>query len=150
MYKFESLDWVKNIAQTNHNLKKKQVDPNAALNFVEDFSVGTIHGKSDGVQAQKISKDALEVIEDNDNDKVSLLLSKTEDGLAAPIVQEQRRSALAAGNRVASGSTPPVIGLTADATPAGATGTVPSTAEGSLILSSTGPKGSVDGRPGGK
>jgi hypothetical protein len=150
VYKFESLDWVKNIVQTNHNLKKKHVDPTAAFNFEEDFSVGTIHGKNDGVQAQTISKDASEVIEVNDDDEVSLLSSKTKDGLAAPVVQEQSSSAHAAGNRVASGSTPPVIGLTANATPTGATGTVPVAAEGSSIPPSTGPEGSVDGRPGGE
>ena len=58
MYEFESLNWVKNIVQTDHNLKKKHVDPTAAFNFEEDFSIGTIHGKNDGVQARKISKDA--------------------------------------------------------------------------------------------
>jgi hypothetical protein len=109
-----------------------------------------IHGKNDGVQAQTISKDASEVIEVNDDDKVCLLSSKTQDGLPAPVVQERSSSALAAGNRVASGSTPPVIGLTADATPAGATGTVPVAAEGSSIPPSTGPDGSVDGRPAGE
>ncbi len=90
------------------------------------------------------------MIKVNDNNEVSLVSSKTQDGLAAPVVQEQRRSALAPRNRVASGSTSPVIGLTADASPAGATGTLLVTAEGSLILSSTSPDGSVDGRPGGE
>ncbi len=63
---------------------------------------------------------AIEVVED---DEVSVISSKTQDGLAA-----------AGGIRVASDSTPPVIGLTANATPAGVPGQV----------------GSVDGRPGGK
>ncbi len=126
------------------------MDPTAAFNFEEDFSIGMIHGKNDGVQARTISKDASEVIEVNNDDEVSLLSSKTKDGLAAPVVQERSSSAHAAGNWVASGSTPPVIGLTANATPAGATGTVPVTAEGSSILPSTGPDGSVDGRPGGE
>jgi hypothetical protein len=48
---------------------------------------------------------------------------------------------------VASGSTPPVIGLTAKATPAGATGSAP---VGSPIPSGTGQVGSVDGGPGGE
>ena len=90
------------------------------------------------------------MIKVNGDDKVSLLSSKTQDSLAALVVQEQRRSALAAGNRVASGCRPPVIGLASNATPAGATGTVPVAAEGSLIPSSTSPDGSVNGRPGGK
>ena len=150
VYEFESLNWVKNIVQTNHNLKKKHVDPTAAFNFEEDFSVGTIHSKNNRVQARPISKDASDVIDVNDDNEVSLLSSKTQDGLAAPVVQEQSSSAHAAGNRVASGSTPPVIGLTTNATPARATGTVPIAAEGSSILPSTGPNGSVDGRLGGK
>jgi hypothetical protein len=33
VYEFKSLDWVKNIVQTDHNLKKKHVDPTAAFNF---------------------------------------------------------------------------------------------------------------------
>jgi hypothetical protein len=150
VYKFESLDWVKNIVQANHNLAKKHVDPTAAFNFEEDFSVGTIHGKNDAIHAQKIGKEATEVIELTDDDNVSVLLSKTQDKLVALVVQEQRRSMLAAGTRVASGSRPPVIGLTANATPAGVTGTVPVAAEGSLIPSSTGTEGSVNCRPGGK
>ena len=126
------------------------MDPTAAFNFEEDFSVGTTQGKNDGVQAQTINKDTSKVIEVNDNNKVSLLSSKTQGGLADLAVQEQSSSAQAAGNRVVSGSMPPVIGLTANATPAGATGTVPVAAEGSSIPPSIGPDGSVDGRLGGK
>ena len=74
-----------------------------------------------------------------DDDDVSVISSATQNGLAA-----------AGGIRVASGSTPPVIGLTAEATPAGATGSVPVAAEGSPIPSGTGQVGSVDGRPGGE
>jgi hypothetical protein len=53
------------------------------------------------------------------------------------------------GVRVASGSTPLVIGLTAVATPTEATGIEPA-AEGSPISPEPGQGGSVDGRPGGK
>jgi hypothetical protein len=98
----------------------------------------------------KIGKEAMEMIKLTDNKDVSILSSKTQDKLVALVVQERRRSMLAAGTRVASGSRPPVIGLTADATPAGATGMVLVAAEGSSIPSSTGTNGSVDGRPGGK
>jgi hypothetical protein len=52
VYEFKSLDWVKNIVKANHNSTKKHVDPTAAFNFEEDFSVGTIHGKNDAVHAQ--------------------------------------------------------------------------------------------------
>jgi hypothetical protein len=126
------------------------VNPTAAFSFEEDFSVGTIHGKNNTIHVQKIGKEATEVIELTDDNNLSVLSSKTQDKLVALVVQERRRSMLAAGTWVASDSRPPVIGLTANATPAGATGVVPVAAEGSLILSSTGTNGSVNGRPGGK
>jgi hypothetical protein len=85
------------------------------------------------------------VIELTDDNNVSVLLSKTQDKLVALVVQERRRSMLAAGTRVATGSRPPAIGHTTNATPAGATGTVPVAAEGSPISSSTGTDVSVDG-----
>ncbi len=102
------------------------------------------------IHLQKIGKEATEVIELTDDNNVNILSSKTQDKLVALVIQERRRSMLAAGTRVASGSRPPVIGLTTNATPVGATGTVPVAAEGSLIPSSTGTNGSVDGRPGGE
>ncbi len=149
MYKFKSLDWVKNIVQANHNSTKKHVDPTAAFNFKEDFSVRTIHGKNDAIHARTIGKEATEVIELTDDNNVSILSSKTQDNLVALAIQERRRSMLAAGTQVATGSRPPAIGHTANAT-AGATGMVPVATEGSLISSSTGTYGSVDGGPGGK
>jgi hypothetical protein len=51
MYKFESLNWVKDIVHAKHNPTKKHVDPTAAFNFEEDFSVGTIHGKNNVIHA---------------------------------------------------------------------------------------------------
>jgi hypothetical protein len=150
VYEFESLDWVKNIVKADHNSTKKHVHPTAAFNFEEDFSAGTIHGKNDAVHAQTIGKEATEVIELTDDDDVSLLLSKTQDQLVALVVQERRRSMLAARTRVATSSRSPAIGHTINATPAGATGMVPVAAEGSPILSSTGTNSSVDGGPGGK
>ena len=121
--KFESLDWVKNIVQANHSSTKKHVDPTAAFNFEEDFSVGTIHGKNNAIHARTIGKEAREVIELTEDNNVSVLSSKTQDELVALVVQERRRSMLAAGTWVATSSRPPAIGHTADATPAGATGT---------------------------
>ena len=139
VYKFKSLDWVKNIVQTNHNLKKMHVDPTAAFDFEDDFSVGTIHGKNNAIPTRKVGTDMTAVIEVANDDEVSLISSKTQDGLVA-----------AAGPWVATGSTPPVVGLTTDATPAGVTGTAPVAVVGPMIPSNTGPDGSVDGRPGGK
>jgi len=136
---FESLDWVQNIVQTNSQGKKKHVDPMAAFNFEDDFSVGTIHGRNDEVSTQKVGAKVTEAIEVVDDDDVSVISSKTQDGLAA-----------AGGIRVASGSTPPVVGLTAETTPAGATGSAPVAEEGSLIPSGPGQVGSVVGGPGGE
>ncbi len=90
------------------------------------------------------------MIELTDDDDVSILLSKTQDKLVALVVQERRRSMLAAGTWVATSSRSPAIGHTVNATPAGATGMVPVAAEGSPISSSTGTDGSVNGGPGGK
>jgi hypothetical protein len=139
VYEFESLDWLKNIVQTDRNLKKKHVDPTAAFDFEDDFSVGTIHGKNDDIHTRKVGIDTAAVIDVADDDEVSIISPKTQDGLAA-----------AAGSRVATGSMPPVIGLTAAATPAGATGTTPVAVEGPTIPSTTGSDGSVEGRPGGE
>ncbi len=109
------------------------------FNFEDDFSVRTIHGKNDDIHPRKVGTDMAAVIEVADNNKVSIISSKTQDGLAA-----------AAGSRVATGSTPPVVGLTAVTTPAGATGTTPVAVEGPTIPSNPGSIGSVDGRPGGE
>ncbi len=138
IYEFESLDWVQNIVQTNSHSKRKHVDPTSAFNFEEDFSVGTIHSRNDALPTRKVRMDATAVIKVVDNDDSSVISSKMQDGLAA-----------AGGDQAASGSTPPVIGLTAEATPAEATGTAPA-AEGSPIPSVPGQVGSVDGRPGGE
>jgi hypothetical protein len=117
------------------------------FNFEEDFSVGTIHGKNDAAHAQTTNNKATEVIESIDDDNVSILLSKTQDKLAADTTQ-RCKSVTTAGNRIATGSRPPVIGHTVNATPAGATGTRPVAAEGSPIPASTGTNGSADGGPG--
>jgi hypothetical protein len=154
---FENQDWVKNIAQANqHNLKKKHVDPNAAFPFQDDFSVRTIHGKNMAAQSKDQAdgmgtKNATNFIEisNTDND-IHVLTSKMQDKLLALLVQERHKSKSKAGNRIASSSMPLVSGLTANATPTRATGTAPIAIEGSLIPSSAGTEGRVDGRPGGK
>ncbi len=139
VYEFESLDWVQNLIQANSHSKKKHVDPMAAFNFEDDFSVGTIHSRNDAIPPRKAGVGATEAIEIISDDDVSVISSKTQDSLAD-----------AGGTRVASGSTPPVIGLPAEATPAKAIGSAPVAAEGSLIPSGIGQVGSVDGGPGGE
>ncbi len=150
VYKFESLDWVKDIMHAEHNPTKKHVDPTAAFNFEEDFSVGTIHGKNNVIHTVTTGKGATTAIELSDDDNVSILTSKTQDDTDALVEQEQRRSTRSPGDRVATGSRHSAIGPTADATPAGATGLGPVTAEGSQIPLHTGTDGSTVGGPGGQ
>ena len=127
------------LVQADSHSKKKHVDPTAAFNFEDDFLVETIHGRNDAIPTRKVGTDATAAIEVVNDDDVSAISSKMQDGLAA-----------VGGIQVASGSTPPVISLTAEATPAGATGTEPVAKEGSPIPSVPGQVGSVNGRPGGK
>jgi hypothetical protein len=150
VYKFESLDWVKDIVNAKHNPTKKHVDPTAAFNFEEDFSVGTIHGKNNAIHAATTGKGATTAIELSDNNNVSMLTSKMQDNTDALVKQEQRRSMRSAGDRVATGSRPSAIGPTADATPAEATGLGPVAAEGSQIPLHTGTNDSTVGGPGGQ
>ncbi len=132
-----------------HNPTKKHVDPTAAFNFEEDFSVGTIHGKNDVIHAATTGKGATMAIELSDDNNVSILTSKTQGNTDALVKQEQCRSTRSAGDRVATGSRPSAIGPTTNATPAGATGLGPVAAEGSQIPL-TGTNGSTVGGPGGQ
>jgi hypothetical protein len=92
--------------------------------------------------------EAIEIV--NDNDNVSVLTTKTQDELLALLLQERQKSKSAIGCRAASGTNPLVSSPTANANPAGVTGTAPVAAEGSQIPPSTGNKGRVDGGPVGK
>ncbi len=150
--KFESQDWVKNFAQANANPPKKQfADPNAAFLFQDNFSMGTINGtnlkppsKDQGAKKAKVIK-----IANNDND-ISILTMKTQDKLLALLLQERQKSKSAIGRRAASGTNPLVSGPTANATPAGATGTAPVAAKESQIPLSTGNESRVNGGLAGK
>ncbi len=133
-----------------HNPTKKHVDPTAAFNFEEDFSVGNIHGKNDAIHAATTGKGAMMAIELSNDDDVSILMSKTQDDTDALVKQEQRRSTRSAGDRVATGFRPSAIGPTVDATPARVTGLGPVAAEGSQIPLHTSTDGSTVGGPGGQ
>ena len=96
-------------------------------------------------------KDIAKVIEINIyEDNISLLTTKTQDKLLILFVQERRKNKSTSSSCVASGSKPPVSSLTANATPARATGTAPVAAEGLQITPSIGIEGRVDGRPSSK
>jgi hypothetical protein len=147
--KFENQEWVENLAQANKtNHKKNYVNPNAAFPFQDNFSVETIHGSNMKVPSKDQGAEEAKVIEIVDNDKdVSVLTTKTQDKLLALLLQERQKSKSAIGRRAASGTNPLVSSPTANATPAGATGTAPIAAEGSPIPPSTGNKGRVNGGP---
>ncbi len=139
VFEFESLDWVKDIVQAKHNSAKKHVDPTAAFNFEDDFSVGTIHGKNNVIHAATTGKGETTAIELSDNNQVCIIKSTTPDDTNAHDAQEQHRRTRSAGDRVATCSRPPAIGPIAEATHAGVTGLGPVTADGSTV-----------GGPGGK
>jgi hypothetical protein len=113
---FENQDWVQDIlrATTDSTKDKAYVDPNVAFPFEDDFSVGTIHGanarpnKSGTQQAtgeKGNDEGAIEILDNNDDDDVSVLTTKTQDELVALLVQARKQLSNApVGSRVASGS----------------------------------------------
>ncbi len=88
---FKNQDWVKNLAQADSSPPKKHfVDPNAAFPFQDDFSVGTIHGTKTKAPSREQGADKSDVIEIvDDDDEVSVLMSKTQDELLALLLQER-------------------------------------------------------------
>jgi len=146
---FENQDWVKNLALADISTPKKSfVDPNAAFPFQDDFSVGTIHGTNMKKPTKDKTDEEVEVIAIvDDDDDVSVLTTKTQDELLSLLLQERRKSKSAIGRRAASRTDSLVSSPTADATPAGVTGTAPVAAEGSQTSDSTGNEGRVDGGP---
>jgi hypothetical protein len=120
---FESQDWVQDLLQATSNPAKEKmfVNPNMAFPFQNNFLVGTIHGANAGINrstAQQAgggksnNKGAIEILDNEDNNDVSVLTSKTQDELVALLVQARRQlSSAPVGSRVASGSdTLPGIG----------------------------------------
>jgi hypothetical protein len=120
---FESQDWVRDLQQATSNPAKEKmfVDPNVAFPFQDNFLVGTIHGANAGTKrstAQQAgggksnNKGAIEILDNEDDDDVSILTSKTQDKLVALLVQARRQlSSAPIGSWVASSSnTLPGIG----------------------------------------
>jgi hypothetical protein len=116
---FENQDWVQDILQATPNSTKEKAyaNPNVAFPFQDDFLVGTIHGANAGtnkstpkqVASDKSNNEGVIEILDNDNDDdVSVLTSKTQDELVALLVQARRQlSSASIGSRVAPGSNLP-------------------------------------------
>ncbi len=146
---FENQDWVKNLAQADNSTPtQKYANPNVAFPFQDNFSVGTIHGTNTKPPSKDQGAEKAAVVEIiDDKYDVSILTTKTQDELLALLLQERQKSKSTIGRRAASGVNISASGLTADATPAGATGTAPIAAEGSQIPTSTGNEGRVDGGP---
>jgi hypothetical protein len=113
---FENQDWVQDIIQVNSNstTEKVYVDPNVAFPFQDNFSVGTIHStnavtKKSNTQQETGNKsneeEVIKILDNNDEDDVSFLTTKTQDKLAALLVQARKQlSGASDGSRVASGS----------------------------------------------
>ena len=120
-------------AGTSSTTKEKAyVDPNIVFPFENDFFIGTIHGANathhpDSAHASKPAppttdgtagqNEVIEIADDADDDNISVLTSKTQDKLAALLVQARKLNRTPVGTRVASGTDP---------TPASGPATIPS------------------------
>jgi hypothetical protein len=137
---FESQDWVQDILKTNsagqQDNKKGYVDPNMAFPFQYDFSVGTIHGanatRSPVAPSSKKTAPTgpaaagtpcnqnatIEILDNNVEDDVSLLTTKTQGELVAILVKTRKQIHASTGSWVVSGSgIPPGIGPVATLSP---------------------------------
>jgi hypothetical protein len=110
---FEQLEWVKMLTQggiSKTTKKNTRNDPKVAFNFQDDFSVGTIHGNnaspSNKGTTAEISTNKLVEIQDDDDNDVSVLTTKT---------TSDAQNKVNVGCRVASGSNP-IVGPTAGST----------------------------------
>jgi hypothetical protein len=113
---FESQDWVRDILQATSSPAKEKtfVHPNVAFPFQDNFLVGTIHGTNAGTNrstAQQAgdgksnNEGAIEILDNEDDDNVSVLTSKTQDELVALLVQARKQlSSTPISSRVAFGS----------------------------------------------
>jgi hypothetical protein len=138
---FEQLEWVKMLTQggiSETTKKNMRNDPKVALNFQDDFSLGTIHGNNaspsnKGTTAEISTNEVVEIQDDND-DNVSVLTTKT---------TSDAQNEVNVGCQVASGSNP-IVGPTAGSTQT-------ETAHGgSPDPAIAGPAGGGTGGPGGK
>jgi hypothetical protein len=112
---FENHVWVQDILQVTSNSTKEKayINPNVAFSFQDDFSVGTIHGTNAGTNKstpQQAASDksneegVIEILDNNNDNDVSVLTSKTQDELVALLVQARNQlSGATVGSRTASG-----------------------------------------------
>jgi hypothetical protein len=132
---FENQDWVQDILQTSSNATKEKayVNPNIAFPFQDNFLVGTIHSTNAGINKSTLQQAASDtnqtegvtkIMDNNDDNDVSVLASKTQDKLVALLVQARKQlSGASVGSRVATGSgLPPGSGPVAMPSPTNAGG----------------------------
>ncbi len=135
--------------------EKAYVDSNVAFLVKDDFYVGTIHSAnatrhSDTTHASKPAppttgstvgqNEVIEIADDANNDNISVLTSKTQGKLAAPLVQARKLNRTSVGTCVASGTDP---------TPASGPAAIPSHSDAGAQESAS-IHGNVRSRPNGK
>jgi hypothetical protein len=116
---FKNQDWVQDILQASSapGVIKSYVNPNVAFPFQDNFLAGTIHGtnarpaNSTNQQAENTkgnNKGVIKILDNKDEDNVSILTTKIQDKLVALLVQARKQICSATvGSRVASGSNLP-------------------------------------------
>jgi hypothetical protein len=123
-------NWVKDIMQGPSSTAKEKayVDPNVVFPFKDDFSVGTIHGTNatchpDSAHASKPAppttdgtagqNEVIEIVDDANDDNSSVLTSKTQDELVAPLVQTRKLNRTSVDTQVASCTDPTPVSIPA-------------------------------------
>jgi hypothetical protein len=123
---FEKQDWIQDILKANpagqQDNKKMYVNPNVAFPLQDNFSVGTIHGanvtKSLAAPTSEITAPngsaaaglpcnqnaTIEILDNDAEDDVSVLTTKTQEELVALLVKDRRQMYASTGSWVASGS----------------------------------------------
>ncbi len=116
---FKNQDWVQDILQASSapGAIKSYVNPNVAFPFQDNFLVGTIHGANarpanstnqQAANAKGNNEGVIEILDNKDEEDVSVLTTKTQNELVALLVQARKQICSATvGSRVASGSNPP-------------------------------------------
>jgi hypothetical protein len=127
---FESQNWVQDILKSNsvgqQDNVKAYVDPNVAFPFQDNFSVGAIHGANAtrSPEAPSYKKTAptgsatartpcnqntiIEILDNDVEDDMSMLTTKTQDDLVAHLVKATWQIHLSTGSWVAPVFLPPL------------------------------------------
>jgi hypothetical protein len=116
MAEFKNQDWIQDIFQASSvpGAIKSYIDPNVAFTFQDNFLVGTLHGANtrpanstnqQAANAKGDDKGVIKILDNKDEDDVSILTTKTQDELVALLVQARKQICSATiGSQVASGS----------------------------------------------